>query len=111
MTGSTQLFDAETARKVEAVYLTPDVVVQRRATLEVLQLAEGERVLDIGSGPGLLAHEMATAVGHTGRVSGIDTSEPMLDMSRQRCVAQPWVEFRQADATRLPYPDGSFDAA
>ena len=111
MTGSTQLFDAETARKVEAVYLTPDVVAQRRATLEVLQLAEGERVLDIGSGPGLLAHEMATAVGPNGRVCGIDTSEPMLDMSRKRCAAQPWVEFRQADAIRLPYPDGSFDAA
>jgi SAM-dependent methyltransferase len=111
MTGSTQQFDAETARKVEAVYLTPDVVAQRRATLDVLQLAAGERVLDIGSGPGLLAHEMAAIVGHKGGVSGIDTSEPMLEMSRKRCAAQPWVEFRRADATQLPYPDNSFDVA
>jgi SAM-dependent methyltransferase len=111
MAGSTQLFDEETARKVEAVYLTPDVVAQRRATLEALQLAQGERVLDIGSGPGLLAQEMAAAVGPEGRVCGIDTSEPMLEMSRKRCAPQPWTEFRQADATRLPYPDGSFDAA
>src|SRR5262245_24101266 len=98
MSAGTQLFDAETARKVEAVYLTPDVVAQRSVTLEALQLAEGERVLDIGSGPGLLAHEMAAAVGSKGRVSGIDTSEQMLDMSRKRCAAQSWVEFLQADA-------------
>jgi SAM-dependent methyltransferase len=111
MSASTQLFDAETTRKVEAVYLTPDVVAQRSATLRVLQLAEGEQVLDIGSGPGLLAHQMAAAVGPKGSVNGIDTSEPMLDMSRKRCAAQPWVEFRQADAIRLPYPDGSFGAA
>jgi arsenite methyltransferase len=111
MTSGAQLFDAETTRKVEALYLTPDVVAQRRATLETLQLTAGERVLDIGSGPGLLADEMAAAVGPTGSVCGIDTSEPMLDMSRKRCATRTWVEFRQADATRLPYPDGSFDAA
>ena len=111
MTGSTQLFDEETARKVEAVYLTPDVVAQRNATLEALQPAAGERILDIGSGPGLLAHDMAAAVGPQGRICGIDTSEPMLAMSAKRCATQPWAEFRQADATQLPYPDGSFDAA
>src|SRR5262245_44401717 len=111
MSGGTQVFDAETARKVEAVYLTPDVVAQRRATLKVLELGAGERVLDIGSGPGLLAYDMAATVGPQGRVCGIDTSEPMLAMSRMRSAGQPWAEFRQADATRLPYPDGSFDAA
>jgi arsenite methyltransferase len=111
MSGNTQLFDAETARKVEAVYMTPDVVAQRSATLKSLHLVEGERILDIGSGPGLLAHDMAAAVGPQGRVCGIDTSEPMLAMSEKRCAAQPWVEFRQADATQLPYPEGSFDAA
>ena len=111
MTGSTQLFDEETARKVEAVYLTPDVVAQRSATLDALQPAAGERILDIGSGPGLLAHDMAAAVGPNGRVCGIDTSEPMLAMSAKRCADKPWAEFRPADATQLPYPDGSFDAA
>jgi ubiquinone/menaquinone biosynthesis C-methylase UbiE len=111
MTASTQLFDQETARNLEAVYLTPDVVAQRRATLEALQPAAGERILDIGSGPGLLAHDLAAAVGPRGRVCGIDTSEPMLAMSARRCAAQPWAEFRPADATQLPYPDAGFDAA
>ena len=44
-------FDEETSRKVEALYLTPDVVAQRGQVLRALELREGERVLDIGSGP------------------------------------------------------------
>ena len=35
----------------------------------------------------------------------------MLTMSRKRCADQPWTEFQRADATNLPYPDDSFDAA
>jgi hypothetical protein len=36
-------FDEETSRKVEALYLTPDVVAQRYQTLKVMDLQEGER--------------------------------------------------------------------
>jgi SAM-dependent methyltransferase len=71
-------FDEETSRRVEVVYLTPEVVAQRCHLLKALKLTEGERVLDIGSGPGLLAFEMAAAVGPAGRVCGIDISEDML---------------------------------
>jgi arsenite methyltransferase len=35
----------------------------------------------------------------------------MLTISRRRCANQPWAEFQRADATNLPYPDHSFDAA
>lgn len=104
-------FDEETSRKVESLYLTPDVVAQRRQVLKALDLAEGEKVLDIGSGPGLLAYDMASSVGPSGRVSGIDISEDMLAMSRKRCAEQSWAEFQTADATKLLYPDSSFDAA
>jgi arsenite methyltransferase len=110
MSGGLQ-FDEENSRKVESLYLTPDVVAQRHQVLKALALREGERVLDIGSGPGLLANEMAALVGRGGRVCGIDMSEDMLAMSRKRCADQAWTEFRTADATQLPYPDDSFDAA
>jgi arsenite methyltransferase len=110
MSGGLQ-FDEETSRKVEAVYQTPDVIAQRGQVLKALDLRAGEQVLDIGSGPGLLAYEMAVSVGRGGRVCGIDTSEDMLTMSRTRCADKPWTEFQKADATQLPYPDDSFDAA
>jgi arsenite methyltransferase len=104
-------FDEATSRKVEALYLTPDVVAQRCQVLKALELRQGERVLDIGSGPGLLAYDIAASVGPAGRVCGIDISEDMLTMSRRRCTDQPWIEFQRADATKLPYPHDSFDAA
>jgi 2-polyprenyl-3-methyl-5-hydroxy-6-metoxy-1,4-benzoquinol methylase len=69
MSGGLQ-FDEENSRKVESLYLTPDVVAQRHQVLKALALREGERVLDIGSGPGLLANEMAALVGRGGRVCG-----------------------------------------
>ncbi len=99
-------FDEETARQVERVYLTPDVVEQRRLTREALAVQAGERVLDIGSGPGLLAAELAQ---EGARVVGIDPSESMLAMSRRREIAG--AEFQAGDALSLPVPDASFDAA
>lgn len=99
------------SRKVEALYLTPDVVAQREQVLQALGLTAGEQVLDIGSGPGLLAHEMARTVGPTGRVCGVDASPAMVAMGRERCADLAWAEFQTANATELPYPDAGFDAA
>ena len=101
-------FDEENARRLEAVYTTPDVVDQRRAIRAALSLQPGERVLDIGSGPGFLAAEMAAEVGPGGRVHGIDPSESMLASARRRDAP---VEYGTGDALALPFPDEHFDVA
>lgn len=108
------VFDDHASRKLEAAYLTPDVVAQRRETLRALALQPGERVLDVGSGPGLLVAEMAQAVGRSGHVTGLDISDGMLALSRTRC-ADPAisgrVSFVKADAVALPFSDAAFDVA
>ena len=101
-------FDEENARRLEAIYRTPDVIEQRRAIRAALLLQPGERVLDIGSGPGFLAAEMAAVVGPNGRVHGIDPSETMLASARRRDAP---VEYRTGDALALPFPDEHFDVA
>jgi arsenite methyltransferase len=106
-------FDAEASRRVEATYTTPDVVEQRQAVLGALGLGPGERVIDIGTGPGLLAAEIAAAVGPDGLVCGIDSSDSMLALARARTTppdSAP-IELRQAGADRLPYAQASFDVA
>ena len=101
-------FDEENARRLVAVYMTPDVVDQRRAFRAVLALQPGEHVLDIGSGPGLLAAEMAEEVGADGRVHGIDPSDSMLAIARHR---ETPVDYRRGDALTLPFADEQFDVA
>ncbi len=104
-------FDDEMVRRIEAVYRTEDAIRRRRAIAEALRLQNGERVIDIGTGPGFVACEMADAVGRAGEVLGIDGSEAMLQLARQRCAEKPQVQFKTGDATQLPVPAASFDVA
>ena len=104
-------FDEATSRRVEATYRTPDVVGQRRAVRAALGLRPGEDVLDIGSGPGFLACEMAEEVGPGGSVRGVDASEAMLSVAgaRRPAAGSAPVEFGPGEATALPFGDGEFD--
>jgi arsenite methyltransferase len=106
-------FDEQASRQVEAAYLTPDVVEQRRVLLDALELEPGEAALDVGSGPGLLACDLAAAVGSGGSVVGIDPSESMLAISSRRepAAGSAPITFLTGDACALPFPDASFDVA
>jgi arsenite methyltransferase len=107
-------FDEEAARAVERVYGTADVVEQRRHVVAALAPLPGERALDLGCGPGLLACELARAVGPGGHVLGLDASPSMLAMAAARdcgAGAAP-VEVAEADvAGPLPVDDGAVDLA
>lgn len=103
-------YDEEATKRLLAAYVTPDVVAQREQFLRALSPRLGERVLDVGSGPGFLAGAIAEAVGSSGAVFGVDISAPLLAVARSHCAHQSWVGFRDADATQLPFPDHDFDA-
>jgi arsenite methyltransferase len=103
-------FQDEGARLVEAINMVPDTISRRQAIMRALRLRTGERVLDIGSGPGHQALEMAPMVGPSGKVNGVDVSDSMLQIARARCEGVVNVEFHHADAAQLPFADGTFDA-
>lgn len=104
-------FDDAGARHIERTYATPDVVAQRTETLALLAAAEGERVLDVGSGTGYLVASIADAVGPRGAVHGLDPSPAMNELAAARNTDRPWVSIDEGDALALPYADGTFDAA
>jgi len=91
------------------IYVTSDVITQRRDVIEALQLQPGERVLDVGSGPGFLVAEIAEEVGPSGVVYGIDISESMVQMARQRCADLRTVTIEVGDAHHLKFVDSEFD--
>jgi demethylmenaquinone methyltransferase / 2-methoxy-6-polyprenyl-1,4-benzoquinol methylase len=84
----------------------------RQRTAARAELGEGDSALDVCCGTGDLALELARRVGPTGSVVGCDFSEPMLDLARAKAAQRDStaVRFEWADALRLPYDDGSFDA-
>jgi ubiquinone/menaquinone biosynthesis C-methylase UbiE len=67
----------------------------------------GDRVLDVGCGPGFLADRVAGVVGPTGRVHGIDPSPEVIAYANRTAPAN--TNFRVAAAEQLPYPDETFD--
>ncbi len=70
-------------------------------------VAAGQRVLDVGCGPGALTAELVARVG-AGAVAAADPSEPFVAAARSRF---PGVDVRHASAEALPFADGTFDAA
>jgi SAM-dependent methyltransferase len=72
-----------------------------------LQLGVGQRVLDVGCGPGALTEQLVARVGAE-NVSAIDPSEPFVEACRGR---HPGVDVRRGVAEALPYDDDVYDAA
>jgi SAM-dependent methyltransferase len=90
-----------------------DRFMGRYSTLLAPKLADfagvsaGQRVLDVGCGPGALTEELVDRLGPES-VSAVDPSEPFVAAARER---QPEVDVRRASAEQLPFRDGAFDAA
>ena len=80
----------------------------RARAADLAQVGEGDRVLDVATGTGDLAIELARRVGPTGEVVGSDFAEGMLARAREKA---PALRFEWGDALDLPYPDDRFDAA
>jgi arsenite methyltransferase len=105
------VFDEEAARRIESIYLIGDAVRRRRIVREALAASAGERVLDVGCGPGFYCVELLEDVGPAGSVVGVDSSAAMLTLAARRCAGFENIALHEADATALPVEDGGFDAA
>jgi demethylmenaquinone methyltransferase/2-methoxy-6-polyprenyl-1,4-benzoquinol methylase len=84
----------------------------KRFTIELSGVRKGQAVLDIAGGTGDLAARFADIVGTDGRVVLADINESMLQVGRDKLLDHGRLgnlEFVQADAQSLPFPDDSFD--
>ena len=78
---------------------------------ELADLAEGEVVLDLGSGGGIDVLLSAKRVGSTGKAYGLDMTDEMLELARRNAAAAGAenVEFLKGDIEQISLPDGSVD--
>jgi ubiquinone/menaquinone biosynthesis C-methylase UbiE len=104
-------FDSATAKSLEKAYRKRDMVRRRRLVREALGAAPGERILDVGCGPGFYVRELLDEVGETGSVLAVDASPDMLALARARCEGHGNVMFESGNAVALPADGGQFDAA
>lgn len=73
---------------------------------DLAAVSAGQRVLDVGCGPGALTAELVKRLGAPA-VSAVDPSEPFVSAAKER---HPGVDVRRAAAEQLPFEDGEFDA-
>ena len=84
----------------------------RERAADLAHVGPGARVLDVATGTGDLAIELARRVAPGGAVVGSDFSEEMLARARRKPQpAGAELRFEWGDALELPFADGSFDAA
>lgn len=84
----------------------------KRYTIEISGVRPGQKVLDLAGGTGDLAAKFARIVGQTGHVTLSDINNSMLNVGRDRLTDKGIlgnVDFVQANAECLPFPDNHFD--
>lgn len=80
-----------------------------REGLDAIAPAPGEAAIDVGCGCGATTLALAERVTPGGRVLGVDPSQPMLALARERSAGLDSVEFACADAQTHDFGDASFD--
>jgi demethylmenaquinone methyltransferase/2-methoxy-6-polyprenyl-1,4-benzoquinol methylase len=85
----------------------------REQACDQLELSGGERVLEIGCGPGVNFGMLADGVGPEGAVVGVDYSTEMVQRATARKDEHGWenVEVTRGDVTQAAFEAGTFDAA
>jgi ubiquinone/menaquinone biosynthesis C-methylase UbiE len=77
-----------------------------RLLVDRAALAQGDRVLDVACGTGIVARLVKDRLGDSGRLVGVDLSPLMLAVAR---TVAPTIEWREANAASLPFEAGQFD--
>jgi demethylmenaquinone methyltransferase/2-methoxy-6-polyprenyl-1,4-benzoquinol methylase len=81
--------------------------------LEMADIKEGEKVLEVGCGTGWALERIARQVGESGKAYGLDISPKMLDVARgrlEKAGLMGRVELVEGDATMMEFPNDMFDA-
>jgi ubiquinone/menaquinone biosynthesis C-methylase UbiE len=101
-------FDEKTAEQLSMIYMTEDIREMQRQFRVWFDPKPGETILDVGCGTGVNSVAIAKLVAPGGKVIGIDNSEHMLKLAREKTTA-PNVEYRRMSVDQMDFAENSFD--
>jgi len=81
----------------------------QKRSIHLLDLHEGQRLLDIGCGTGWAVRYAASLVKNEGGFYGIDISSRMIEKAQESCRSCESIYFYKADAEALPFENDFFD--
>ncbi len=92
-------------------YLVPPIFASWADQLvDTVDVREGDRVLDVACGTGIVARRAASRAGPSGSVVGLDVNDGMLAVAKETTADSPSsIDWRRGDAADLPFADGDFD--
>lgn len=102
-------FDAETSALLNEAYQGTDFAERRHANFKALDPRPGQHLTDLGCGNGMLAADLAEAVGADGITSAVDPSPEMRAMATERLSAFAGARVLEGGADDLPLDDESQD--
>jgi demethylmenaquinone methyltransferase / 2-methoxy-6-polyprenyl-1,4-benzoquinol methylase len=83
----------------------------RRLAVRMSGVKTGGAALDVATGTGDFAIDLADAVGKTGHVAGVDFCEPMLKLAAEKTAGRDEINLAVANAEHLPFASDSFDCS
>jgi len=104
-------FDDRIVAQLELAYKSRDMSHRRGLVRAALGARTGDRILDVGCGPGFFELELVEEVGSEGSVTGVDVSPASVAVAKSRSAGHDNLAFHEADATALPVGDAEFDRA
>jgi ubiquinone/menaquinone biosynthesis C-methylase UbiE len=93
---------------------TPDLLAVNQKLCEIVAAKPGERLLEVGSGSGILCRMLAPQLQPDGRIVGVDISPEMTNEAQKYARLEgirKGIAFETGEAEALPFPDASFDGA
>lgn len=76
--------------------------------LDLIDLKEGSKIIDVGTGTGVMLPFLSSRIGGTGRIAAVDNAEKMIEVARSK-YADPKITFIAGDIFELELPHEQYD--